>query len=134
MPSPVTSPIRAEVPDSSDPRFSQARLKSPALVGTTAESPARAAGRGHANPCDGQAPVQMEPMANSEVRSWLTASQTAHRLNISKRTMYRLVQDGKLPQPTKHGRSARWSLTLLMETESRWQAESRAAQERQKHQ
>jgi excisionase family DNA binding protein len=82
---------------------------------------------------DGCASRPPAPGSQDCERHWLTADQVAERLNIGKRTVYRMVQDGELPPPTKFGRVARWALGALVETERRWIDESLRAQQRQRN-
>jgi excisionase family DNA binding protein len=38
----------------------------------------------------------------------LTADEVATMLNVSERTLWRLLSAGKVPQPVRFGRSTRW--------------------------
>lgn len=82
---------------------------------------------------DAHPPAASTHIPPGTVQAWLTADDVAKRLNVAKRTVHRLVQTGELPPPTKHGRAARWSLSLLIEAERRWEDASRAEQERQRN-
>ena len=82
---------------------------------------------------DTHSPAQSAATPHVTAQAWLTADDVAKRLNVGKRTVYRLVQGGELPQPKKHGRASRWSLNLLLEAERRWEDASRAEQERQRN-
>lgn len=43
----------------------------------------------------------------------LTKEQVAQRLNISLRTVYRLIQTGEIPAPVKLGKMLRWRTDVL---------------------
>jgi excisionase family DNA binding protein len=45
---------------------------------------------------------------NTETLEALTIDQVAERLNLSKRTVNRLISDGVFPRPVKIGRLSRW--------------------------
>ena len=47
-------------------------------------------------------------MNDQPVTLLINAEQVANILNISERTLWRLVSGGKVPQPVRIGRSARW--------------------------
>jgi excisionase family DNA binding protein len=47
-------------------------------------------------------------MNDQPVTQLINAEQVANILNISERTLWRLVSAGKVPQPVRIGRSARW--------------------------
>lgn len=45
----------------------------------------------------------------------LTAEEVALRLNVSERTLWRLLSAGKLPKPVRFGRNTRWKATAVAE-------------------
>jgi excisionase family DNA binding protein len=45
----------------------------------------------------------------------LTAEEVALRLNVSERTLWRLLSAGKLPKPVRFGRNTRWKAAELAE-------------------
>lgn len=45
----------------------------------------------------------------------LTAEEVALRLNVSERTLWRLLSAGKLPKPVRFGRNTRWKATEVAE-------------------
>jgi excisionase family DNA binding protein len=47
-------------------------------------------------------------MNHQSIAILINAEQVSQILNISERTLWRLVSGGKLPQPVRIGRSARW--------------------------
>lgn len=47
-------------------------------------------------------------MNEQQITLLINAEQVANILNISERTLWRLVSGGKVPQPVRIGRSARW--------------------------
>ncbi len=47
-------------------------------------------------------------MNHQSIALLINAEQVSQILNISERTLWRLVSGGKLPQPVRIGRSARW--------------------------
>jgi excisionase family DNA binding protein len=53
----------------------------------------------------------------------LTRKDVAERLQLSPRTLSRMVQDGRLPRPKKIGRNIRWSeveFESWLESQPRW--------------
>jgi excisionase family DNA binding protein len=55
----------------------------------------------------------MSPENPAEVQHLLTLSQAAARLTICRRTLERLIADGRFPHPVKIGRSSRVLLSDL---------------------
>lgn len=45
----------------------------------------------------------------------ITAEELAPMLNVSERTLWRLLSAGKLPEPVRLGRLTRWSLDRVKE-------------------
>jgi prophage regulatory protein len=45
----------------------------------------------------------------------LTADEVATMLNVSERTLWRLLSAGKVPKPVRFGRSTRWRDTEVKE-------------------
>ena len=43
----------------------------------------------------------------------MTVSQVAHRLNVSRSTVYALSKDGSIPQGVKFGGTLRWNQTTI---------------------
>ena len=52
-------------------------------------------------------------MSTDTAQTLLTAEEVAAMLNVSERTLWRLLSAGKLPQPVRFGRSTRWKATEL---------------------
>ena len=45
----------------------------------------------------------------------INAEELARMMNISERTLWRLLSGGRLPQPVRIGRSTRWRLAEVVE-------------------
>jgi excisionase family DNA binding protein len=54
-------------------------------------------------------------MNHQSIAILINAEQVSQILNISERTLWRLVSGGKLPQPVRIGRSARWRVQDIHE-------------------
>ncbi|MDE2507821.1 MAG: helix-turn-helix domain-containing protein [Planctomycetota bacterium] len=52
---------------------------------------------------------------NLEIKTLLNADEVAAMLNISERTLWRLLSAGKVPKPVRFGRSTRWRLSDVRE-------------------
>ena len=52
---------------------------------------------------------------NLETKTLLSADEVAAMLNISERTLWRLLSAGKVPEPVRFGRSTRWRLSDVRE-------------------
>jgi excisionase family DNA binding protein len=51
----------------------------------------------------------------TETKTLLNADEVAAMLNISERTLWRLLSAGKVPKPVRFGRSTRWRLAEVRE-------------------
>ena len=64
-------------------------------------------------PQDGYAPAT--PLQVQDQPVLLTADEVATMLNVSERTLWRLLSAGKVPSPVRFGRSTRWKATEVAE-------------------
>jgi prophage regulatory protein len=52
--------------------------------------------------------MKSTPKATGRSESILTVEDVASMLRVAKRTVWRLVSTGKIPQPIRYGRNVRW--------------------------
>lgn len=54
-------------------------------------------------------------MATETVPTLVTAEELAKLMQVSERTLWRLLSAGKVPQPVRIGRNTRWRLAEVLE-------------------
>jgi predicted DNA-binding transcriptional regulator AlpA len=54
-------------------------------------------------------------MDTNTVRVLINAEELARMMDVSERTLWRLLSGGKVPQPVRIGRNTRWRLAEVVE-------------------
>ena len=59
----------------------------------------------------------MGPKTEAKVKAYYSSRDLENRYDVSRATIWRMVQDGRLPQPVRFGRSARFVGAEVLEME-----------------